>query len=302
MIQLAPPLTCGPEEFDVHHLRPARRPDRGVEADLTPPSGERYRRLSLWWDGLPGRPRGPARRSPATLEVDVAIVGGGLHRAVDRLLPGRGRPRPADRRPRARRGRLRRLGPQRRLVLGPVRRVRGRRSTGSAGPGSGAAHAPGHGGDGRRGGPGGGGRGHRLRLPPGRHRGAGPHARPSWHRTRRRGRPRPGPRGIGEDDLRLLSAAEAPRPGRAPPTCSGGTYTPHCAAVDPARLVRGLAEAVERRGVTHLRADRGRWPSAPGVVDHRPGHGAGRHRGPGHRGLHPHPAPATSATWSRSTR
>ena len=27
----------------------------------------------------------------------------------------------------------------------------------------------------------------------------------------------------------------------------GGTYTPHCAAVDPARLVRGLAEAVERR-------------------------------------------------------
>jgi glycine/D-amino acid oxidase-like deaminating enzyme len=29
----------------------------------------------------------------------------------------------------------------------------------------------------------------------------------------------------------------------------GGTYTPHCAALDPARLVRGLAEAVERRGV-----------------------------------------------------
>jgi glycine/D-amino acid oxidase-like deaminating enzyme len=30
----------------------------------------------------------------------------------------------------------------------------------------------------------------------------------------------------------------------------GGTYTPHCAAVDPAALVRGLAKAVERRGVT----------------------------------------------------
>jgi glycine/D-amino acid oxidase-like deaminating enzyme len=29
----------------------------------------------------------------------------------------------------------------------------------------------------------------------------------------------------------------------------GGTYTPHCAAVDPARLVRGLADVVERRGV-----------------------------------------------------
>jgi glycine/D-amino acid oxidase-like deaminating enzyme len=30
----------------------------------------------------------------------------------------------------------------------------------------------------------------------------------------------------------------------------GGTWTPHCAAVHPARLVRGLADAVERRGVT----------------------------------------------------
>jgi glycine/D-amino acid oxidase-like deaminating enzyme len=30
----------------------------------------------------------------------------------------------------------------------------------------------------------------------------------------------------------------------------GGTYTPHCAAVHPGRLVRGLARAVERLGVT----------------------------------------------------
>ncbi len=29
----------------------------------------------------------------------------------------------------------------------------------------------------------------------------------------------------------------------------GGTYTPHCAAIHPARLVRGLADAVSRRGV-----------------------------------------------------
>lgn len=29
-----------------------------------------------------------------------------------------------------------------------------------------------------------------------------------------------------------------------------GAYTPHCAAIDPARLVRGLADAVEREGVT----------------------------------------------------
>ena len=33
------------------------------------------------------------------------------------------------------------------------------------------------------------------------------------------------------------------------PAVLGGTYTPHCAAIHPARLVRGLAAAVERRGV-----------------------------------------------------
>ncbi len=48
-----------------------------MEADLTPPSGERYRALSLWWDGLPGSltVRPPL---PGDLEVDVAVVGGGL--------------------------------------------------------------------------------------------------------------------------------------------------------------------------------------------------------------------------------
>nr|WP_205864227.1 FAD-dependent oxidoreductase [Planosporangium mesophilum] len=49
--------------------------------------------------------------------------------------------------------------------------------------------------------------------------------------------------------LSLLSAAEArARCG----ACGvlGGTYTPDCAAIHPARLVRGLAGAVERRGVT----------------------------------------------------
>lgn len=55
--------------------------------------------------------------------------------------------------------------------------------------------------------------------------------------------------GIGEDDLRMLSAAEASAMARTT-SVLGGTYTPHCAAVDPARLVRGLAEATERRGVT----------------------------------------------------
>jgi glycine/D-amino acid oxidase-like deaminating enzyme len=56
-------------------------------------------------------------------------------------------------------------------------------------------------------------------------------------------------RGIDEEDLRFLSAAEASTMVAATDVL-GGTYTPHCAAVDPAALVRGLAKAVERRGVT----------------------------------------------------
>lgn len=52
-----------------------------------------------------------------------------------------------------------------------------------------------------------------------------------------------------EDDLRLLDRAEATAVLRGSRTV-GATYTPDCAALHPARLVRGLAEAVERRGVT----------------------------------------------------
>jgi glycine/D-amino acid oxidase-like deaminating enzyme len=55
--------------------------------------------------------------------------------------------------------------------------------------------------------------------------------------------------GFGEDDLELLGADEA-RARLAAAGVLGATYTPHCAAVHPARLVRGLARAVERLGVT----------------------------------------------------
>lgn len=51
-----------------------------------------------------------------------------------------------------------------------------------------------------------------------------------------------------EQDLRLLGRDEATAVLNGSRTL-GATYTPHCAAVHPARLVRGLAEAVERRGV-----------------------------------------------------
>jgi glycine/D-amino acid oxidase-like deaminating enzyme len=55
-------------------------------------------------------------------------------------------------------------------------------------------------------------------------------------------------RGFGEDDLRQLGADEA-RAVLAASDVTGGLFTPHCAAVHPARLVRGLARAVEARGV-----------------------------------------------------
>ena len=53
--------------------------------------------------------------------------------------------------------------------------------------------------------------------------------------------------GLNEDEIRLLSAEEAREHGRATGVLGGIFYAP-CAAVDPVRLVRGLAEAVERHG------------------------------------------------------
>jgi glycine/D-amino acid oxidase-like deaminating enzyme len=54
--------------------------------------------------------------------------------------------------------------------------------------------------------------------------------------------------GFGEDDVRLLTADEA-RGFASATAVLGGTYTPHCAAIHPARLVRGLAQVVRQRGV-----------------------------------------------------
>ena len=97
---------------------------------------------------------------------------------------------------------------------------------------------------------------HRLPLRQGRHGGA---------------RPQPGPvatgQGRGRRGARLRHRRGRPRPagaatrrrrrraadGRA--RCD--LFTPHCAAIHPARLVRGWPGAVERRGVHGLRADRG---------------------------------------------
>ena len=51
------------------------------------------------------------------------------------------------------------------------------------------------------------------------------------------------------EELELLSKEEAERMAGATRVL-GGTYTPHCAVVHPLRLARGLASAVEARGVS----------------------------------------------------
>jgi glycine/D-amino acid oxidase-like deaminating enzyme len=53
--------------------------------------------------------------------------------------------------------------------------------------------------------------------------------------------------GFGEDDHRWLDAAEASDRCGATDVL-GATFTPHCAALHPAKLVHGLAHAVARRG------------------------------------------------------
>lgn len=56
-------------------------------------------------------------------------------------------------------------------------------------------------------------------------------------------------RGLGEEDVRLLSADEVGDRVRIRGVL-GGAFTPHCARVNPAGLARGLAAACERHGVT----------------------------------------------------
>ena len=55
--------------------------------------------------------------------------------------------------------------------------------------------------------------------------------------------------GFDVDDERWLDAAEA-RERIDVPGQLGASYTPHCAAIHPARLARGLADVVERAGIS----------------------------------------------------
>jgi glycine/D-amino acid oxidase-like deaminating enzyme len=216
-----------------------------VEADLSAPSGEEYRRLSLWWDRLPG-PLGsrPSLRGDTT--VDVAVVGGGLTGLWTAFYLAGADPT------------LRIAVVERDVVgFGASGRNGGWCSAlfaasearldqvGGAGAGTAMRHAM----EATV--------GEVARVVEDEHiacdfAGGGTvvlaRTPVQWERTRDEVAAARA-RGIDEDDLRLLSAAEASDLIGATDIL-GGTYTPHCAAVDPARLVRGLAEVVERRGVT----------------------------------------------------
>jgi glycine/D-amino acid oxidase-like deaminating enzyme len=75
--------------------------------------------------------------------------------------------------------------------------------------------------------------------------------------------------GLGEDEVRLLGETEATSI-LAGTRVLGATYTPDCAAIHPGRLVRGLAAAVERRGVT-IYEQTPATAIAPGRVETRRG-------------------------------
>ena len=190
--------------------------------------------------------------------------------------------------------------PQRRLVLGAVPGLPRRRWPALGRPRRGAGPARRDARHGRRGRPGRRRRGHRRPLRQGRHHRARPHPRPAGPGPGGgRGRPVVGPRrGRPPAARRRRGRGDA---ARQPAPC-GATYTPDCAAIHPARLVRGLADAVERRGV--------RAPRAHPVHAIEPGRVATdrRHR-PGRRRscARPRATPPTlrrpaAHGWRRSTR
>jgi len=231
-----------------------------VEADLTPSSGERYRRLSLWWDGLPGEVTERAGL-PGDIEVDVAVVGGGLTGLWTAYY-------------------LSQADPNLRIAV-LERDVVGFGASGRNGGWCSALFSVSEAILDKASGPGSG-RAQRLAMQEtvgevGRvvaaegiacgfhHGGTVVLARTPAQLERTLAEVAEArERGVGVDDLVFLSPAEA-RERVGATDILGGTYTPHCAAVDPARLVRGLAEVVEGRGVVLYEQTEVR-SLAPGVV------------------------------------
>ena len=198
-----------------------------------------------------------------------------------------GRPDAADRGARGRDRRVRRLRSQRRLVLGAVPRLAGlarragRDRAATPRPQTAAMRD-----SDRRGRAGRRRRGHRRALPPAAARSSGPHAGPSWPAARAEVDRRTS-WGDTEDELRLLDADRgAAIRGRCHGRASVRRTRRTARRSTRRELARGLADAVERRGVT-IYEQTPVAAIAPGPGRRRPrGHGAGRARRPRHRGLH----------------
>jgi glycine/D-amino acid oxidase-like deaminating enzyme len=220
-----------------------------MEADLTASSserssGERFRQLSLWWDRLPG----PIEQRPALggdTDLDVAVVGGGLTGLWTAYSLVEADP-------------ALRIGVIERDVVGFG--ASGRNGGWCSALFAGSADRLDH-----LGGPGAGAAMRRAmqatvdeveRVVGAEHIGCDLArggtvvlARTDVQLQRARHEVATARHsGVAEDDVRLLSAVQASAMVGATDVL-GGTYTPHCAALDPARLVRGLAKVVERRGV-----------------------------------------------------
>ena len=215
-----------------------------MEAGLSSPSGERYRRLSLWWDGLPG-PVTVRDPLPGDIDVDVVVVGGGFTGLWTAYY-------------------LAEADPGLRIAV-IERDVVGFGASGRNGGWCSALFAASEEHLDQVAGAGAGASMRRAmqatveevgRVVSAEHiacdfapGGTVVLARTGVQLQRSRDEVAAArARGIDEDSLRFLSAAEASALVGATDIL-GGTYTPHCAVVDPARLVRGLALAVERRGV-----------------------------------------------------
>ncbi len=232
-----------------------------METALSPSSAEEYRRLSLWWDGLPD-PLVGREALDGELEVDVAVVGGGFTGLWTAYY-------------------LAEAEPSLRIAV-IEREVVGFGASGRNGGWCSALFAVPETRLDRVGGPGAGAAMRRAMIDTvaevGRvvvaepiecgfaHGGTVVLARTGVQLDRARQEvDQARMAGVGEEDLRFLGAAEASSLARAT-NVLGGTYTPHCAALDPARLVRGLARAVERRGVTIYERTEAR-SLRPGAVD-----------------------------------
>jgi glycine/D-amino acid oxidase-like deaminating enzyme len=214
-----------------------------VDEDLTSPAGEGYRHLSLWWDSLAG-PIAVRPSLPGDIEVDVAVVGAGLTGLWTAYYLTEAEP-------------TLRIAVIDRDVVGfgasgrnggwcsALFAASGRRLDRVAGPGSGEAMR----------------RAMEQTIDEVGRAAATERidcsfakggtvvlARSPAQQARAAHEVDQARAGIGLDGVRLLSAEEASSMVGAT-SVLGGTFTPHCAVVDPARLVRGLAEVVEGRGV-----------------------------------------------------